>query len=73
MTYEAYLDEIAPFPPVSREAFEKSQEKTIRKTFKTLKQAEAHQNRLYGKYDRVTLVRAPRFPAEAGIYEWRVS
>ncbi len=46
--------------------------KTITKTFDTLKRAEAYQNRLYGKYDRVTLVRAPRF-AEAGIYEWRVS
>lgn len=46
--------------------------KTITKHFDTLKQAERYQNRLYGRYDKVRLVRSPRF-SEAGTYVWEVS
>ncbi len=45
--------------------------RTITKHFKTLKRAEAYQNRLYSKYDHVRLVRSPRF-GEEGIYTWEV-
>lgn len=45
--------------------------KTITKTFDTLKQAEACQNRLYNKYNYVRLVRSPRF-TEEGVYAWEV-
>jgi hypothetical protein len=45
--------------------------KTINKTFKTFRQAERYQLRLYSQYDRVDLVRAPRF-CEEGIYTWQV-
>lgn len=43
----------------------------ITKHFDTLKAAEQYQNRLYGQYDSVRLVAAPRF-SEAGRYEWIV-
>ena len=45
--------------------------KTITKTFETLKQAERHQNSLYGKFNHVRLVRSPRF-GESGVYAWEV-
>ncbi len=45
--------------------------KTITKTYETQKQAERYQNRLYGKYNTVRLVRWPRF-TEAGKYTWEV-
>jgi hypothetical protein len=44
---------------------------TIAKTFDSLKQAERYQNRLYGKYDKVELVKSPMF-SESGIYVWIV-
>lgn len=45
---------------------------TISKQFKTLKQAEAYQNRLYSRYNSVQLVRWPVF-SEEGIYTWKVA
>lgn len=45
--------------------------KTITKTYKTLKQAESYQNRLYNKYNTVRLVSFPRF-SEEGVYVWQV-
>lgn len=44
---------------------------TITKSYGTLEQAEAYQNRLYSQYDHVRLVRFPRF-GEAGQYVWEV-
>ena len=44
---------------------------SIAKRFDTLRQAERFQNRLYGKYDRVTLVSSPRF-GESGLYVWSI-
>ena len=46
--------------------------KTITKTYKTLKQAERYQNRLYNKYGTVRLVKWPRF-TEEGVYVWEVA
>jgi hypothetical protein len=46
--------------------------KRIKKTYKTLAQAERYQNRLYGKYSSVQLVSFPRF-SEDGQYIWEVS
>lgn len=43
----------------------------ITKQYKTLKQAERYQNRLYGKYNHVRLVQWPSF-TEAGTYTWEV-
>jgi hypothetical protein len=43
----------------------------ITKQFKTLKQAEQEQNRLYDKYDYVRLIRSPLFEEE-GTYVWEV-
>ena len=45
---------------------------TITKHFATLRAAERCQARLYAKYDRVRLVRSPRF-GEEGVYVWEVS
>lgn len=45
--------------------------KTITKRFTKLRQAENYQNRLYFRYERVRLVRSPRF-SEDGIYAWEV-
>ncbi len=45
--------------------------KTIRKIYQTLRQAENYQNRLYGKFDHVRLVKFPMF-GESGIYVWEV-
>lgn len=45
--------------------------KTITKNYKTLKQAESYQNRLYGQYNTVQLVKSPLW-SEAGIYVWQV-
>jgi hypothetical protein len=45
---------------------------TLAKHCTTLKQAEQYQNRLYGKYESVRLVRSPRF-TEAGLYVWEVA
>lgn len=45
--------------------------KTITKWFETLAAAEQYQNQLYGRYDHVRLVRAPRF-IESGMYTWEV-
>jgi len=56
-----------------REVFsEEKASKTIRKEYKTLKQAERYQNMLYNKWDSVKLVSSPRFEEE-GIYVWEVS
>jgi len=51
-----------------------SDKKTIRiaRLFGNLKQAEKFQDKLYDKYNGVSLVRSPLF-AEEGIYEWEVS
>jgi hypothetical protein len=46
--------------------------KRIKKTYKTLKQAERYQNRLYNKYNSVQLVSFPRF-SEDGEYVWEVA
>jgi hypothetical protein len=46
--------------------------KRITKTYKTLKQAERYQNRLYNKYNSVQLVSFPRF-SEDGEYVWEVA
>lgn len=43
----------------------------ITRVFATLKQAEVHQNKLYGQYGHVRLVSAPRF-TEEGVYSWEV-
>lgn len=43
----------------------------IQKTFKTLRQAERFQDKLYGQYDYVRLVRSPMF-TEGGVYVWDV-
>lgn len=43
----------------------------INKSFKTIKEAEAYQTKLYTKYDCVKLVRSPLF-SETGIYTWEV-
>lgn len=45
--------------------------KRITKTFKTLSQAEAYQNRLCNQYNLVHLIQAPFF-SEAGLYVWEV-
>ncbi len=45
---------------------------TIVKQFESLRQAEAYQNRLYGKHDSVKLVSSPTF-SEEGQYVWNVS
>lgn len=47
--------------------------KTITKHFKTLKAAEAYQNRLYNLYESVELIRWPRFGEGDGYYAWRVN
>lgn len=44
----------------------------IVKTYKTLKQAERYQNRLYSKYSTVRLVAFPTF-SEEGRYVWEVA
>ena len=44
----------------------------IKKTYKTLAQAERYQNRLYNKYNSVQLVSFPHF-SEDGEYVWEVS
>lgn len=46
--------------------------KRITKKYKTLKQAESYQNRLYNRYNTVRLVSFPRF-SEEGEYVWEVS
>jgi hypothetical protein len=46
--------------------------KTITKSFKTMRQAEQYQGRLYDKYSGVKLVSFPRFD-EAGQYVWQVN
>jgi hypothetical protein len=46
--------------------------KRITKRFKTLRQAENYQNRLYNKYTSVKLIRSPLFEEE-GDYIWQVS
>ncbi len=46
--------------------------KTVTKTLKTLRQAEKQQDKLYGKYEYVRLVKSPRFQ-ESGVYAWQVS
>ena len=46
--------------------------KIITKHCNYLRQAEAYQQRLYGKYNSVQLVNFPRFNT-AGYYTWRVS
>ena len=45
---------------------------TIRKTFKTMKQAENYQQKLYNKYNRVKLVTNPLYQ-ESGLYIWVVA
>jgi hypothetical protein len=45
--------------------------KTITKVYKSLKQAESYQNRLYGKYNYVRLISSPLF-SEEGKYVWQV-
>jgi hypothetical protein len=45
---------------------------TIRKYFKSIKQAEKYQNKLYNKYNYVRLIQSPIF-TEDGLYEWHVS
>jgi hypothetical protein len=45
--------------------------KTISKTFKTPRQAESYQNRLYERFDSVKLLRSPMF-SEEGAYTWQV-
>lgn len=45
--------------------------KTISKYYKTMKQAEQYQNRLYNEYDHVRLIRFPMF-TEHGTYIWEV-
>lgn len=45
--------------------------KAIAKKFKTLKQAERFQNKLYDKYEQVKLVAWPGFQEE-GWYTWNV-
>jgi hypothetical protein len=45
--------------------------KTITRTFTTTGAAERYAIRLYGVYDHVRLVRAPRFGGE-GVYVWEV-
>jgi hypothetical protein len=45
--------------------------RTISKYYKSMKQAERYQNRLYNKYDHVRLIRAPVF-TEDGVYVWEV-
>lgn len=45
--------------------------KRITKKFKTLKQAERHQNFLYNLYDHVRLIEFPSF-SEEGTYTWEV-
>jgi len=44
---------------------------TIRKYFRTLKEAERYQNRLYNKWYAVRLISAPIF-SESGTYVWDV-
>lgn len=44
----------------------------IERFFKTIKQAEKFQNRLYSKYPYVQLVSFPRF-SEEGQYIWDIS
>lgn len=51
---------------------EGAKKKTIRKEFKSLKQAESYQNRLYNQWDSVKLIQSPRFE-ESGVYVWEVS
>lgn len=46
--------------------------KIIRKYFKTLKQAEKYQDKLYNKYSNVEVIGWPQF-TEAGTYTFRVS
>jgi hypothetical protein len=45
--------------------------KRIKKIYKTMKQAESYQNRLYNRYESVRLVSFPRF-SEDGEYVWEV-
>lgn len=73
-TYEEYLLEVSPFPALSREDYEARQKgsRTIKKTFKTLKQAERYHNRVQNDYHYARLVRSPRF-TEAGDYAWEVA
>jgi hypothetical protein len=49
----------------------KSQLKRITKTFKSLKEAENYQNKLYNKYNHVKLVYSPKI-GESGNYTWEV-
>jgi len=45
---------------------------TITKTFDRLVKAEKFQDRLYGKYNSVELLRSP-LSSEDGVYVWKVS
>ena len=45
--------------------------RVIAKNFENLKQAERHQNKLYGEYEMVRLIRSPHF-GESGTYVWEV-
>lgn len=45
--------------------------KTIRKFYKTIRQAENYQNRLYNRFDYVRLIKSPMF-SECGEYVWQV-
>ena len=45
--------------------------KRITKRYETMKQAERYQNRLYGKFGYVRLVRSP-LSGESGDYVWEV-
>jgi len=44
----------------------------IRKSCRSLKQAENWQNKFYGMYNHVRLITSPPF-GEKGIYRWEVS
>lgn len=46
--------------------------KTITRHFATLKKAEAYQDKLYDQYERVRLIRSPRFD-ESGNYTWEAA
>lgn len=46
--------------------------KTIKKAFKTMKQAERYQQALYNKYNKVELVSFPLY-WESGFYIWQVA
>ena len=48
-----------------------SKQQFISRELKSLRQAEAFQNRLYEKYDSVKIIESPRF-SEQGVYTWLI-